>query len=68
MVNILKEIKCWLSKFLKLGLDQVNEHINGWESWYCVTLVKHDCLFNISISVLTGSIEVHKLSIQIVEV
>jgi hypothetical protein len=30
--------------------------------------VKHDCLFNISISVLTGSIEVHKLSIQIVEV
>jgi hypothetical protein len=30
--------------------------------------MKHDCLFNIRISVLTGGIEVHKLSVQIVKV
>lgn len=67
VVHVLQQIESWLSKFLELRLDQVNKYIDRWEAWDGISLVKHDCLLNISISVLTSRIVVSELFVQVIE-
>jgi hypothetical protein len=68
VVDILQKIKCRLSQLLQLWLNEVNEHIDGWESWDCVTLMEHDSLLDIGISILAGSVVVYELPVKVVEV
>ena len=62
-IHILKEVEGRLSQFLKLRLDQIDEHVDGWETRNRVTFMKHDCFFDVSVSVLTCCTVIDKLPI-----
>lgn len=54
-VGLLDELESWVTQLIDLGRDQVNEDIDGWESWQTITLVHLDGLLDVHIVVVRAS-------------
>jgi len=52
LVSVLNQFESWISKSLKLRIDEVNEHINRWEARKSITFVHLDGLLYMHVIVL----------------
>jgi hypothetical protein len=68
LVRVLDELQSGISQLFELRVDQVNENVDGRESWKTVTFVHLDGLLDVHVVVLRTCAEAVELLVQVVEV
>lgn len=68
LISILDEFKSRVSKLLKLGIDQIDEDIDGWETWKAITFMHLNGLLNMEVVIVLGSSKVFILLVKVIEI